>query len=208
MPNNSKFTPARRKALLELLKKAVPIGIACDKVGIDRTTYYLWKNRAERYNPVDKDTKDDKPYHDFFQKIHEARAAAFQQLLNEIMHMGMGYEATEKIEEYRQTEDDKIIGQKKIRVVTRFIRHPQALIFLAERLFPAYFGNRLRLDVEGIDELILRELLRIDRRGESHLSGRTPQESLPQPDPDLAGDSEPDQSQDWEDLPPQLPGSN
>lgn len=118
MPNNSKFTPARRKALLELLKKAVPIGIACDKIGIDRTTYYLWKNRAERYNPVDKGTKDDKPYHDFFQKIHEARAAAFQQLLNEIMQMGMGYQTTEKVEEYHE-KDGKIAGQKK-----NSCRHP------------------------------------------------------------------------------------
>lgn len=207
MPNNSKFTPARRKALLELLKKAFPIGIACDKVGIDRTTYYLWKQRAERYNHVDKDTKPDKPYHDFFQKIHRARADAFQQLLNEIMQMGMGYETTEKIEEYHEKEG-KIAGQKKIRVVTRFIRHPQALTFLAERLFPAYFANRLRLDVEGINELIFRELLRLDRRGESNHSGRTQEENLPPGSGNLAPDSEPGQSEDWENLPPQLPGSN
>jgi hypothetical protein len=199
MPNKTKFTPARRKAL--------PIGVACEKIGIDRTTYYLWKNRAERYNPLDKDTRADKPYHDFFQKVRQARAGAFQQLLNEIMQMGMGYETTEKIEEYHEKEG-KIVGQKKIRVLTRSVRHPQSLIFLAERLFPAYFANRLRLDVEGIDELILRELLRLDRRGESRLSERTPQESLPQPGADLAGAPEPDQPQDWENLPPQLPGSN
>jgi len=113
MPNKTKFTPHTRKALLELLKKAVPIGVACDKVGIDRTTYYLWKQHAERYNPVDKDAKPDKPYHDFFQKIHRSRADAFQQLLSEIMRMGMGYETTEKIEEYH-TKDGKIAGQKKI----------------------------------------------------------------------------------------------
>lgn len=207
MPNNSKLTPARRKALLELLKKAVPIGIACDKIGIDRTTYYLWKNRAERYNPVDKDTKDDKPYHDFFQKIHQARANAFQQLLNEIMQMGMGYQTTEKVEEYHE-KDGKIAGQKKIRVVTRFIRHPQALTFLAERLFPAYFANRLRLDVEGINELIFRELLRLDRGGESHPLDGTPQKSLPQPGGNLAGDPQLEEPQDWENLPPQLPGRN
>jgi len=207
MPNKTKFTPHVRTARLELLKKAVPIGVACDKIGIDRTTYYLWKNRAERYNPVDKDTKEDKPYHDFFQKIHQARADAFRQLLNEIMQMGMGYETTEKIEEYHQKEG-KIAGQKKIRVVTRFIRHPQALTFLAERLFPAYFANRLRLDVEGIDELIFRELLRLDRRGESNYPGRTPEKSLPQGSGNLVADSESGQSQDWENLPPQLPGNN
>lgn len=203
MPNKTKFTPQTRKALLELLKKAVPIGVACDKIGIDRTTYYLWKQRAERYNPVDKDAQDDKPYHDFFQKIHQARAAAFQQLLNEIMHMGMGYETTEKTEEYRQTEDEKITGQKKIRVVTRFIRHPQALIFLAERLFPAYFGSRLRLDVEGINELILRELLRLDGGGKSLPPDRTEEKSLPESGRNLAADQESNQPEDWENLPPQ-----
>jgi hypothetical protein len=56
MPNKTKFTPARRKALLELLKKTVPIGVACEKIGINRMTehfnlrwsdnIFLWEDYA------------------------------------------------------------------------------------------------------------------------------------------------------------------
>jgi hypothetical protein len=145
MPRDSKFVNKRLEAFLALVEKAVPIAIACDKTGIGRSTFYKWKQRAEIYHPADKDTKPYKKYYDFFEKVLEARAVAFEDLIDKIKEMGMGYLAEETTEEYHE-KDGKVVGQKKIVKKTKFVRNPQSLMFLAERLFPQFLAIRERVD--------------------------------------------------------------
>jgi hypothetical protein len=201
---NDKFNKKNTEALLKLLRKTVPIGIACDKVGIHRSTFYSWKQRAEVYHPADKDTQTYKKYFDFFEKAYQARSEAFEGLLDEIKKMGMGYQAEETVEEYHE-KDGKVVGQKKIRKTTKFVRNPASLMFLAERLFPAFFGNRMKLDANELNELILRELATIARltgRSDGKLLQGNPRKELPPPDGSVARDREPYEPEDWEKLSP------
>lgn len=201
MSKKGKFTPARKKALIEMLTRSVPVGIACDKLGINRTTYYLWKKKAETYDPLDETTAELKEYHLFFERIYQARAESFQTILSEIMTMGVGYETEEVTEEYTTTEDGERTGETKTKKTIKTVRHPSAMMFLAERLFPDILGNRMKLDIEGLNELILREMARSAGRSESNTAEGTAGTQQSLPGGKLAGDSGTDQPEDWENLP-------
>jgi len=198
--NEIKLTKAKKDAMVEMFRRGAPVGVVCDKLGIGRGTYYLWKKKAENYHPADKDSRVHRKYFELFQLIDEARSEAFQSLVAEIYRMGIGYETEETVEEYEIVKG-KTSEEGKVRKTTKFVRHPQALIFLAERLFPAYLGNRMKLDIDGINELFFRTFGGASGRGEGEFTQALPGEGDGTAEKALSPARGPREPEDWEELP-------
>jgi hypothetical protein len=191
MPQNTKFKSKRCENFLKLIESGVPIGIARHEIGLDDITYYLWKERAGRYNPEDEETRADKPYYLFFRRIDQAHAAAFQQLIEEINRTGMDFQAAAPVAE-GNSKAEKIMNPPKGSRSAQSLRRFRALTFLGERLFPSYFGNRTGIENEEINEKLFKELQQLAARERRN----------------IAPSAESREPEDWELLPGELDDSD
>ena len=47
MDKRKKFTPSRKKIILECLRKNLPVTLTCNKAGISTKTFYRWRERGK-----------------------------------------------------------------------------------------------------------------------------------------------------------------
>ena len=79
-PSTSKLTDKLIDEISKLIwKDGLPIDICCDYLGITKTTYYLWKDKGEKYlleldTPEGPEVSEDKAEAVFVQAILKARA--------------------------------------------------------------------------------------------------------------------------------------
>lgn len=126
----TKLTPETKKKLLDGIKIGMPIDAAVSVAGIDKVTFYSWKNRGE------KDTKG--IFREFLNSLKEAEAIGIASLLQTIHKSTQGG----NVKTFKKTVKDSAgniisVTEEERMVPIQFT--PAAWIL--ERRFPNQFGR-------------------------------------------------------------------
>lgn len=107
---------------------------ACSEAGIGTTTYYVWKQRADKAKVG--------IYREFRDAVEAAQAKAKNLLEHKAMTLAMGYKSV-TVKEHYDNKTGEIIELKE----TKTVVDSQTLRFILERRWPDEYGRKDKVDV-------------------------------------------------------------
>ena len=132
----TKLTPARHKAIVELVKGGLHPSAAVAHIGLDKKCWYNWRDKGMK-------AKSGK-FFQFFYDVEKAKADAEKHLLDSVLRSGTGYTLKKK----------KIIkkpdGSQEVTVEEQDRRDWQAAAWILERRWPERY-TRLERHHHGGD---------------------------------------------------------